>query len=375
MKKNIALLLTALLTASALAGCASGSTSADTSTETETETETVEEEAESETEAEAVEESEKAPEDYTGEVNIYMASSEDLAILLKERFEEAYPNVTMNYVMLGGGEILTRLRAEKDNPGADIVLGGAVDIYMNADKDGLLKPFESPILDTFKEGTVPEDHMYVVDRQCILGICYDKDWYDEKGLEYPTCWDDLLIPELEDNVIITNPGTSTTGYMMMSTLIALRGEEEGMQYMVDLDKNIKSYAKGGTGPVNSVSLGEAAAGMCYIHFAIQLQEQGYTNIGVCIPSDGTGVEQGSSALIANAKNEENAEAFYEWYLTEGLKCYEDVGQYLYPSNPAVHVNEIAAEYEKQLVDAHVDYAWAAENYDRLVEEWDAKISK
>ena len=163
--------------------------------------------------------------------------------------------------------------------------------------------------------------------------------------------------------------------MMMSTLIALRGEEAGMQYMIDLDKNIKSYAKGGTGPVNSVSLGEAAAGMCYIHFAIQLQEQGYTNVGVCIPTDGTGVEQGASALIANAKNEENAEAFYEWYLTEGLKCYEAVGQYLYPANRNVPANAVAAEYEKQLKDAHVDYAWAAENYDRLVEEWDAKISK
>ncbi len=384
MKKIIALLLAVMLLATVFAGCAAKPTDADNSAANTTEpaADTADTSAEPTKDAEQpaepteeAEETKKAPEDYTGEVNIYMASSEDFAIMLKEGFEEAYPNVKMNYVMLGGGEILTRLRAEKDNPGADMVLGGAVDIYMNADADGLLKPFNSPILDDFKEGTVPEDHMYVVDRQSILGICYDKDWYDAKGLAYPTCWDDLLIPELADNVIITNPGTSTTGYMMMSTLIALRGEEAGMQYMIDLDKNIKSYAKGGTGPVNSVSLGEAAAGMCYIQVAIQLQEQGYTNVGVCIPTDGTGVEQGASALIANAENEENAEVFYEWYLTEGLKCYEAVGLYLYPSNRNVPANAVAAEYEKQLKDAHVDYAWAAENYDRLVEEWDAKISK
>ena len=73
------------------------------------------------------------------------------------------------------------------------------------------------------------------------------------------------------------------------------------------------------------------------------------------------MEQGASALIANAENEENAEVFYEWYLTEGLKCYEAVGLYLYPSNRNVPANAVAAEYEKQLKDAHVDYAWAAEN--------------
>lgn len=366
MKKLTALLLAVLMVISMFAGCAKNEAPAPAATEAT---------AQTPAEAPAPAETAKNPEDYTGEVNIYMASSEDVAIMWKEGFEKAYPNVTMNYIMLGGGEILTRLRAEKENPGADMIIGGAVDMYMNASRDGLLATFESPVLDTFKEGTVSEDHTYVIDRQCILGICYDKDWYDANGVAYPTCWDDLLIPELEDNVIITNPGTSTTGYMMMSTLIALRGEEAGMQYMLDLDKNIKSYAKGGTGPVNSVSLGEAAAGMCYIHFAIQLQEQGYTNIGICVPSDGTGIEQGGSALVANAKNAENAKLFYEWYLTEGLKCYEEVGQYLYPANTNVPAHAVAAEYEKLLKDANIDYAWAAENYDRLVEVWDAGVTK
>lgn len=369
MKKVTALLLAAILVISMFAGCAKTEPAAPAATAATTQA------AAPEAEATQPAETTKNPEDYTGEVNIYMASSEDVAIMWKENFEKTYPNVTVNYVMLGGGEILTRLRAEKDNPQADMVIGGAVDMYMNTSADGLLAPFDSPVLENIKEGCVPEDHTYVIDRQCILGICYDKDWYDAKGLAYPTCWDDLLIPELEGNVIITNPGTSTTGYMMMSTLIALRGEEAGMQYMLDLDKNIKSYAKGGSGPVNSVSLGEAAAGMCYVHFAIQLQEQGYTNVGVCIPTDGSGIEQGGSALIANAKNAENAKLFEEWYLTEGLKYYEECGYYLYPANVNVHTNEVAAELASTHKDANVDYAWAAENYDRLVEVWDAGISK
>lgn len=364
MKKALALLLALVMVLGLFAGC--GQTQEPAKAETPAEPNTPS--------AEAPAENAEAPKELSGEVNVYMASSEDFALAVKEGFEKAYPNVTLNYVLLGGGEILTRLRAEKENPQADAIIGGAADMYINATKDGLMMEYVPECTANFLEGAVPESGTYVVGGTNILGICYDKDWYDANGVAYPTTWDDLLIPELKDNVIITNPGTSTTGYMMMSSLIALRGEEAGMQYMVDLDKNIKSYAKGGSGPVNSISLGEAAAGMCYLPFGIQLQEQGYTNVGLCVPEEGTGVEQGCTGIINNCANPENAKAFEEWYLTEGLATYEACGLYITPMNPDAHIHEGLAEYSAQLKNANVDYAWAAENYDRLVEEWDSRIS-
>lgn len=364
MKKVIALILAAVMVLCMFAGC--GSDAAPNETKAPETTPAAENAETPETEAPAKE--------LSGEVNIYCASSEDFALAVKEGFEADYPGVTLNYVLLGGGEILTRLRAEAENPQADAIFGGAVDMYMNAADDGVLMSYLPKVAETFPADCIPEDQTYVVGLTSILGICYDKEWYDTNGIAYPETWDDLLIPELEGQVIITNPGTSTTGYMMMSSLIALRGEEAGMQYMVDLDKNIKSYAKGGSGPVNSVSLGEAAAGMCYIHFGIQLQEQGYTNVGLCVPTEGTGVERCCSAVVNNCPNPDNAKAFQDWYLEKGLALYEEYGYYNYPCNPAIHINDAALPYKELLKDANVDYAWAAVNYDRLVEAWDAKIS-
>lgn len=366
MKKTLSLIMALAMVLAMFAGCGQAKEPAKTETPAAT--------AAPKTDAPAVEATE-APKELSGEVNIYCASSEDFALAVKEGFEADYPGVTLNYVLLGGGEILTRLRAEAANPQADAIFGGAVDMYMNAAADNVLMPYLPEVAKTFDPSCIPEDQTYVVGLTSILGICYDKDWYDANGVAYPETWDDLLKPELEGQVIITNPGTSTTGYMMMSTLIALRGEEAGMQYMVDLDKNIKSYAKGGSGPVNSVSLGEAAAGMCYLHFGIQLQEQGYTNVGLCVPTEGTGVERCCSAVVNNCKNPDNAKAFQDWYLEKGLALYEEFGYYNYPCNPAIHINEKALPYRDQLKDADIDYAWAAENYDRLVEDWDAKISK
>ena len=327
MKKTLALLLAVLMVVSLFAGCAAKQEPAQTEEPAADTQQTGEPAAAEEPAAEEVtEEPVEEPKELSGEVNVYIASSEDFALACKESFEADYPGVTLNYVLLGGGEILTRLRAEKENPQADALMGGSVDLYMNASKDGLLMPYVPDFVrETFDPACIPADESYVIGLKSILGICYDKDWYDANGVAYPETWDDLLIPELEGNVIITNPGTSTTGYMMMSSLIALRGEEAGMQYMVDLNKNIKSYAKGGSGPVNSVSLGECAAGMCYLHFGIQLQEQGYTNIGLCVPTEGTGVEECCSAVINNCKNPENGKAFQDWSLSKGLALYEQFG--------------------------------------------------
>ncbi len=314
----------------------------------------------------------------SGEVNAYIASTEDYCLAIKEDFEKEYPNIKFNYVLLGGGEIFTRLEAEKNNPQADFIVGGGADSYIAASKKGLLMDYTPE----YVKANYPDYAIggtYVVHGTNILGICYDKTWYDQNGLPYPTKWEDLLRPELKKNVIVTNPATSTTGYMMVCTLIANRGEEAGMKFMLDLDKNnIKSYEKGGSGPVNKVALGEAAAGMCYISFAIDLQEKGYTNLGVVVPEDGTGLEEGCGALVANCKNAEAAKVFYDWWSAHigdlGLKS----GIFNWPCDPnaPVHAgNEIYAEQLNSGRNAGVDYLWCAENKDRLLAVWDAGVSK
>ena len=379
MKRILVLLLAVLLLASLFMGCTAkqetvqnDSSTEKTTVEAESEQKTESEEAGSEENTEQQDEFD--PNQVSGEVNIYIVNTEELAIALKEGFEAAYPNITLNYVLLPGGEVLTRLRAEKDNPQADMVCGGGADVYMNADSENLFMPFVPKATENYEEGAVAESGGYVLDLQNILGICYDKDWYDANGIAYPTTWDDLLIPELQDNVILTNVGTSTTGYMMMATLISLRGEEAGLQYMVDVGKNVKSYAKSGSGPVNSVSLGEAAAGVSYIPYIIQLQEQGYTNLGICVPTEGTCVEKCGVAVINNCKNADAAKVYEEWFLSEGLKLFENYGVYITPMTPDIPIHEGLEEYAKQLNDVNIDYVWAAENKDRLTEAWDALVS-
>ena len=158
MKKTLALLLAVLMLVSLFAGCAAKQEPAQTE-DTAADTQQTEQptEAEEPAEEETAEEPAEEPKELSGEVNVYIASSEDFALACKESFEADYPGVTLNYVLLGGGEILTRLRAEKENPQADALIGGSIDLYMNASNDGLLMSYIPDFVkETFDPSCIPE---------------------------------------------------------------------------------------------------------------------------------------------------------------------------------------------------------------------------
>ena len=310
----------------------------------------------------------------SGEVNVYLAATEDFAIAIKENFEKAYPNITMNYVLLGGGEILARMRAEADNPLADCVVGGSCDGLMIAKNENLLLPYVSPNTADWDARYLDPDGYWTGYIRGFLGFYCDQDWFAEHDMELPTSWNDLLDERLDDNVVMTNPGTSSTGFMFLSAMCQLLGEEEAFNYMTELDNNIKSYAKSGSGPSNSVALGEASVGIGYIQFGIQLAEQGYSNLVISMPEEGTAEEIASMAIINNCKNPDAAKCLMDYLSSvEGQELCNTCGYHMYQCHPDAQPSEQAQAYKDTKTIA-LDFDWSAENRDRLVEEWDARIS-
>ncbi len=51
-------------------------------------------------------------------------------------------------------------------------------------------------------------------------------------------------------------------------MIQKYGHDEGIQYLVDLDKNIEVYTKSGSGPSKNVGTGECVIGIGFLHDGI-----------------------------------------------------------------------------------------------------------
>ena len=321
VKKYLALLL-ALVMVFALAAC--GST-AETPAATEApaaEPETPAEEPAAE--ADPMEELIAAAK-AEGELTVYGSCEEEYLAAACQHFEELY-GIKVNYQRLSTGEVQAKIEEEKGNPSADAWFGGTTDPYNVLAKEDLLEPYDAMnashlISDMYKDA---EGKWYGIYKG-ILGFMVNTDELDRLGLEAPADWQDLLKPEYKGLIWLSNYNTAGTAKLVINTMIQKYGHDEGIQYLVDLDKNIEVYTKSGSGPSKNVGTGECVIGIGFLHDGItQIVDNQYGNIALVIPSSGTSFEIGATAMFKGAKHPNAAKLWIEYALSP--ECVELAAQ-------------------------------------------------
>jgi iron(III) transport system substrate-binding protein len=150
----------------------------------------------------------------------------------------------------------------------------------------------------------------------LLGFMVNTDELERMGLEAPKSWDDLLKPEYKGLIWLSNYKTAGTPKLVANLMIQLKGHDEGIQYLVDLDKNIEVYTKSGSGPSKNVGTGECVIGIGFLHDGItQIVDNGYDNVQLIVPQDGTTCEIGPVAIFKGAAHPNAAKLFVEYALS------------------------------------------------------------
>jgi iron(III) transport system substrate-binding protein len=178
----------------------------------------------------------------------------------------------------------------------------------------------------------------------------------------PQSWEDLLNPALKGNVAMAHPASSGTAYTTLYTQVTRLGSEDAaLDYMGQLHQNILQYTKSGSAPGEMAGRGEIAVGIIFSHDCIKNIEAGFDDLVVSFPSEGTGYEIGAEALIANAKNPDNAKAWLDWaLLPETQEIGATVGSFQLPTNPNAAVSEFSVDLSQvNLVDYDFEAAGAA----------------
>ena len=74
-------------------------------------------------------------------------------------------------------------------------------------------------------------------------------------------------------------------------------EDRAMDYLKKLDEQIRQYPKTGSAPAQMAGMGEAHVGICFMHDGIKYYEEGYTDIVLSAPEEGTWYEIGAVGII------------------------------------------------------------------------------
>ncbi len=308
-----------------------------------------------------------------GTLVVYGSCEEEYLAAACKHFEELY-GIKTEFQRLSTGEVPTKIEEENGNPSADVWFGGTNNPYDTAAAKGLLDNSYVPAnavnlsKDMYKD---PNGYWYGI-YTGILGFMVNTDELTRLGLEAPKTWDDLLKPEYKGKIWLSNYNTAGTAKLVVNTLLQMKGHDAGIQYLVDLDKNIQIYTKSGSGPSKNVGIGECTIGIGFLHDGItQIVDNGYGNIGLIIPEDGTTCEIGPVAIFKGAKHPNAAKLFMEYALSpECVELAAKNGSYQFLVLKNATQPQVALDFglNPDLVWDKYDFADAAANTATYVEE-------
>ncbi len=250
------------------------------------------------------------------EVIIYTNIEENRSQLLQERVNEQFPDLDVKIQYLATGNTAAKIKTEGTDIEADIILGLETS-YMESLKDNfvVLNGLDGINDDHYLDGINPEHGKYYIWDQYSASITIDKKFFDDKGWDYPTSYEDLLDPKYQGLIAMPDPKSSGTGYMYYLNVMNLMGEEDGLAYFDELSKNVAQFTTSGSGPISLLVQGEVAIAMGMTYQGVEEINRG-ADFKVIEFDTGLLYNTTSIGIIAGKEADENVRKVFQWVNTE-----------------------------------------------------------
>ncbi|MEL6508587.1 MAG: ABC transporter substrate-binding protein [Pseudomonadota bacterium] len=314
---------------------------------------------------------------WADELSVVCSAEQDWCDLMASAFEEQNPNIDVLMVRKSTGETLAQIRAEAGNPKIDVWWGGTGDPHLIAAEEGLTQASgvdTSDLLGWAQNMAEISGGKTVGIYAGALGIAYNSDILEKKGIAPPQCWADLEDPRFAGEIQVANPNSSGTAYTELATFVQLFGEDEAMVKLAAVGKNVNSYTKSGSAPSKAAARGETGVSIGFMHDMVKLASQGFP-LKIVAPCEGTGYEVGAVSIIEGARNVEGAKKWVEFALNADVQSRApEVGSFQVPSNSNAQVAPESPDLASiKLIDYDFATYGSSETRERLLARWDAEV--
>jgi len=244
-------------------------------------------------------------------VVIYSTHGEDMLEMVAEAFEEK-TGVSVEYINLKG-ELSERVEAEKNNPQADVMFGGASNLFMDLKAKDLFVSFEPEWVDDIDPMFKDAENYWFGTIQTPVALFYNTEMVSSEDL--PKDWYDLADSKYEGKLIFRN-ALSSSARVMYSALIQQfernSSIEEGWNFMTSLDKNTKQYFDSGSLMMQSIGRKEASISFSTLNDIVDNKLKNNLPIEIVQLDSGFPIITDGIAAINNSPHPEAAKAFVEF---------------------------------------------------------------
>ena len=305
------------------------------------------------------------------ELRIYSIIHDEETEALTKLFTEK-TGIPVSYLRATTGELVNRVITEKDNPQADILLGGASSYHIQAAKEGALENYASPLAKNLPSYAIASDNSWTGFCVLTLGIGVNEKRFAEKFPEIPlpSSWDDLLNPAFKGEIVMTNPVASSTGYLFVQNQLQRLGDEKGWEYLLALTKNVGQFPDSGSAPAKLLGSGEYAIGVSYLHALAKYNAQGF-NVKPIAPPKSVG-DVDCISILKNTKNLVPAKKFVDFMLSPEAQSLMSSLTYTTPVNPeAKSIEGTIPVADLDLIDYNTQKASAQKS--EVLDKWSKSV--
>lgn len=302
----------------------------------------------------------------SGTVVVYSPHDADPLNAGVNMFMEKYPDIQVEVVAAGTGELCNRISAESANPIADVLWGGGAD-SLAAFKD-YFAPYVCANDEVIDEAYKDADDLWIGESPLPMVIFYNKELIEKDELTIPASWSDLTNPEWKGKIAYALPSKSGSAYTQLCTmLLGHGGKEEGWSFIEELYYNLDGKILDSSGKCHKmVADGEYYVGLTLEKSAVQYKED--ATVGFVYPEDGTSAVPDGVALVKGAPNEENAKLFIDFVTSKECQTVQNEEWGRRPVRNDMEVSEGLAKLS-DLALVEYDFDWAANEKESIIERF------
>ncbi len=249
----------------------------------------------------------------TNSLVLYTAASATEYELIVNLFNEKHPEISVEIVSGGTGELASRITAEKDNPYGDVLMGGGGTTYEGiAD---MILPYATVNLDKLFPDFVPEDNLYTPTYVNVNSIIVNKTMIEELGVTV-NGWESLADERLKGNISFASPADSSSAMEALINILAAMSStgkvEDGWDFAKSFLANLDGkLASGSSAAYKNVVEGEYAVGLTNEDKTISYMKEG-ADVFAVYPREGIALRTSNTGIIKGGANTHNAQLFLDF---------------------------------------------------------------
>jgi len=249
-----------------------------------------------------------------------------------EAFNQQY-NVEINDNDRSSGEALQDARSNAQNP-THSGFNGGYSYALQAMNDGLTQSYKPANWDKVPDDAKTDNGHCTGTRKVTTALTYRQDLFDERGLDKPETWEDLLHPDIMQDLALQTPQAAVGLAAALSINNARGGSLDNVQPVIDYYNEIQEGGAEFTDNfLAQFTRGEYGSFIRYDYSGLDLKynndDLAEEDVGVALLGGEDG-NQGAFnalygyALLANAPNPEAAKLFMDYVLSiEGQQHFTD----------------------------------------------------